>query len=68
MSELDIPVTDELFPIELDDEVAELEREIRLRKRVYPEFIAARRLSQAKADRQIAVMQSAIDRLKGLPR
>lgn len=69
MSETEIPVTAQLFPIEIEDEIQELERELRLRKVVYPEFVSARRLSQAKADRQIAVLESAIGslhRLKGL--
>ena len=69
MSELDVPVTAHLFPIEIEDEIQELERELRLRRRVYPGYIAARHLTQAKADRQIAVLQSAIEslhRLKGL--
>ena len=49
----------DLFPITIDDEIQELEREIVLRKRVYPRWVAAGRLTQGKADRQIAVLKSA---------
>ena len=68
MGEIDIPVTEQLFPIELDDEIAELERELRMRKRVYAELVGTGRMSPAKADRQMAVLASAIDRLKGCGR
>lgn len=56
----------DLLPITLQEEIAELEREIGLRRRVYPNFVRSGRLKQAKADRQIAVMESAIRRLTTL--
>lgn len=59
-------VVSDLFPITVDDEIQELEREVALRKRVYPRWVADNRLTKGKADRQIAVMQSALERLKGL--
>lgn len=57
----------DLFPISIEDEIQELEREVSLRKRVYPRWVFQGRISQAKADRQIAVMQSIINRLKATP-
>ena len=56
----------DLFPITVEDEIQELEREVALRKRVYPRWVAAGKMTKAKADRQIAVMQSAVERLKEL--
>jgi hypothetical protein len=44
------------LPIGLDAQIKEVEREIELRRRVYPRWIEGGRLSQAKADSQIDVM------------
>jgi hypothetical protein len=46
------------LPITLDAQVKEIEREIALRRRVYPRWTEAKKLSQATADRQIAVMEA----------
>lgn len=35
-----------------------LEREIKMRKRVYPRWVSDRRMSQAKADDEISVMEA----------
>ena len=48
----------ELFPITRGEMLAESEREVALRKRVYPRWVADKKLTQAKADRQIAVMEA----------
>jgi len=56
----------DLLPITVTDQIAELERELRMRKQVYPRSIASGILSQGKADRQIAVLESAIATLRGL--
>lgn len=59
----------DLFPTTLDDQIEELSREVKMRRRVYPRFVTSGTLSQAKADRQIAAMEAAIEslhRLKGL--
>lgn len=37
---------------------AALEREIKMRRRVYPRWVQDGRMSQAKADEEIAVMQA----------
>lgn len=54
----------DLFPITIEDEIQELEREVTLRRRVYPRWMAQGKISKVKADRQIAVMESIINRLK----
>jgi hypothetical protein len=45
-------------PITLDAQIADVEREISMRKAVYPKWIAAGKLKQAKADAQIASMEA----------
>jgi hypothetical protein len=39
------------------EKLAALEREIAMRKRVYPRFIAQNKMKQAEADRQVAIME-----------
>ncbi len=61
----------DLLEITLEDMAAEAEREVRLRSRVYPAWVAARRLTQHRADRQLAVMKAIAARLRaeaGAPR
>lgn len=53
-------------PITLDDEIAEVSREIELRERNYPKWIDMGRLRQDHADRRLAVMLSVLKRLRGL--
>lgn len=57
----------DLFPDALPDlgaQMKEVEREIALRQRVYPRWIADGRLTQAAADRQIGVMKAVLETLK----
>lgn len=54
----------ELFPIPLDEQIACVEREIKLRQRVYPRRVADRRMTQALADKQIALMEAVRDSLQ----
>ena len=56
----------DMFPITLDDELVELTRELLLRRKVYPRWVANGQVTQARADRQIAVMESALNRLMAL--
>ena len=46
--------------------IACIEREIKLRHRVYPNRVENRRMSQALADREIARMNAVLRTLKGL--
>lgn len=58
----------DLFPdatIPLAAQVAEVERELRQRERVYPRLVADKRMTQAAADRQTAVMRAVLATLKG---
>lgn len=40
------------------DKLAAVEREIRMRRRVYPRWVADRKMSEAKAEAEIAVMEA----------
>jgi hypothetical protein len=58
------PPTD-LLPVTVAEMIQEVERELTLRRRVYPSWVAAKRLAQSKADRQIEVLEAVLARLKG---
>lgn len=49
--------------ITLEQQIAEVAREIALRRNVYPKWVESKRLTQQKADQQIAAMQAALDTL-----
>jgi hypothetical protein len=51
-------------PIPLAAQIAEVERELRLRAGAYPRFIAAGRMTQAAADRHVAAMAAALATLR----
>lgn len=51
-------------PISLDEQIAELERELRQRERVYPRLIASGQLTKLRAERQVLVMQAALATLR----
>lgn len=53
----------DLFPISLGDQIACIERELNYRRRVYPRQVAARRMSQEQADKEIARMSAVRDTL-----
>lgn len=44
--------------ITYDQKRAAIEREIKMRRRVYPRWVEAGRMSQAKADEEIAIMEA----------
>ena len=44
-----------------DEKIAELTREIAMREQVYPRRVAEKKMTQAKADRQIAVMRAILE-------
>lgn len=54
----------ELFDPTLAEMIQEIEREITMRRAVYPGLIAKQRITQNRADRQILVMQSILDNLR----
>jgi hypothetical protein len=51
-------------PVTIAELVAEAERELHMRLSVYPRRISAGKLTQAKADRAIALQRAIIARLK----
>lgn len=44
--------------------VAELKRELAMRRRVFPDWVRSGRLKQVDSDQRIALMQAAIERLE----
>jgi len=48
----------DLFPATLADMVREAEREVALRRRVYPRWVEAGRMKAHHAERQIALMEA----------
>lgn len=54
----------ELFEIGVQDMIACVDREIRMRTQVYPRRVADKKMRQAEADREIAVMRAVLARLK----
>jgi hypothetical protein len=56
-------VTD-LLPVDLQDMLAGVERELKLRRAVYPRFVADGKMSRSLADRQIEVFEALRDYLK----
>lgn len=55
----------DLFPVTLDDQIACVEREIRMRERVYPHQVNLGRMNQEYADRELARMRAVLSTLTG---
>ncbi len=56
----------DLFPTTNADIVAELRREIGMRRQVYPRQVEQGRLSQDAMDRRIALMERAVEIVEGV--
>lgn len=54
----------DLLPITVQDMVTEIEREISMRREVYPKRVAAGSMRQIVADRRIEVMQAILRKLR----
>lgn len=52
--------------VALHVQIAAAEREVKQRERVYPRWVEAGRMTQAKADAEIAAMKAIVETLKGL--
>lgn len=55
--------------VSLDDQVKAVEREIGMRRRVYPYRVSTNKMTQAQADRETRAMEAVLEslhRLKGL--
>ena len=49
--------------IDLTDQLACVEREITMRERLYPRWVQAQKMTQARADHEIAAMKAVYDTL-----
>lgn len=52
-----------LLPIDLQEQVACVKREIGMRERVYPNWVARGKMTQEKADHELAAMREVLDSL-----
>ena len=59
-------MTEQLFGFTLADLIREAERELDLRKRVYPRWIAKGAISKKKADLHLALQRAIVEKLKSL--
>lgn len=57
----------ELFAYTSVDLIGCAEREVKMRERVYPRWVAKGRMTQEKADRELALMKAIVAKLKGEP-
>jgi hypothetical protein len=49
--------------VSIEDQIKDVAREIAMRRNVYPKWVAAKRMTQQAADRQIAAMEAVIETL-----
>ena len=52
--------------VPVSDQVACVAREIKMRERVYPRWVAAEKMTQAKADAELAAMRAVLETLRTL--
>lgn len=52
--------------VSIEDQVAAAEREVKMRRRVYPRRVENGQMTQALADREIAAMEEIAETLKSL--
>lgn len=50
--------------VPLEKQIAAISRELALREKCYPNWVASRRMTQAKADDEIIAMQAVLDNLR----
>lgn len=53
-------------PISLDAQLACVAREIKMRERVYPRWVATDKMTAAQAERELAAMRAVLDTLSAL--
>lgn len=56
----------ELFPPSLADQIQSVKREIAMRERVYPHWVADKRMTQRKADDELVAMRAVLKTLEGI--
>lgn len=54
----------DLLPISIEEMIQEVERELMLRRKLYPYWIQTKKMKQASAERQIARMQAVLATLQ----
>ena len=55
----------DLLPITRQDMLGCAERELEMRRKVYPRWVSAGKMKQAKADREIELMAAIVNELRG---
>lgn len=55
-------------PVTFAEMAEELRRELKMRRAVYPGQVQLKRMSQARADRQIEIMEAVLATIEGLHR
>lgn len=53
-----------LFGVSIEEQIAELEREIRLREHVYPRWVEQKKMLQPQADKAMERMRAALATLR----
>lgn len=56
----------DLFPVTIDQQIECVERELKLRERVYPRRIAARQMTTVLAERELDRMRAVLATLRAL--
>jgi hypothetical protein len=51
-------------PVSIEDQIACVEREIVMRRKVYPRWVGAKKMGKASADRELRAMEAVLDTLK----
>lgn len=55
----------DLYPVDLEEMIQELKRELQLRQHVYPIRVRERKLNARRAERQITIIEALIAKLEG---
>lgn len=68
IAELNPGVARVAAPVPLEDQIACVERELAMRRNVYPRWVKQGKLSQTNADIEMRRMEAVLATLRGLPR
>ena len=55
---------DRLFPVSIEEQIASVEREIRMRESAYPRWVEQRRMTVKTAEHEITCMQAVLATLR----
>ena len=58
--------TDRLFAVSIEEQIASVEREVRMRESAYPRWVEQRRMTVKTAEHEIACMQAVLTTLRRL--